>query len=186
MPSEKGSGARARTRTVNLGIKSPLLCQFELRGRPPDRRTASGQGLILLPPLLLALMWAAVGSPTAAAIGGHRLGEPCSVRVAGPGWRTGAVHGRHQPDYRPRSPPRRATFGWRSRQGASLLRAAASRSDRSHTGAVADGHSRSGIAEGTHQRASSRSTDGRSIAAGAGAPRATRTTTSRPSRDRLE
>ena len=33
-----GVGARARTRTVNLGIKSPLLCQIELRGQPRTGR----------------------------------------------------------------------------------------------------------------------------------------------------
>ncbi len=39
----EGGGARARTRTVNLGIKSPLLCQIELRGRPARRPGTAGK-----------------------------------------------------------------------------------------------------------------------------------------------
>lgn len=33
-PTRINSGAPGRTRTFNLGIKSPLLCQIELRAHP--------------------------------------------------------------------------------------------------------------------------------------------------------
>src|SRR5439155_13718599 len=36
-------GARPRTRTVNLGIKSPLLCQIELAGLPQAPRDVGAE-----------------------------------------------------------------------------------------------------------------------------------------------
>jgi hypothetical protein len=43
----RGGGARARTRTVNLGIKSPLLCQIELRGRHGHAEANLGSSILL-------------------------------------------------------------------------------------------------------------------------------------------